>query len=554
MLSSLYISNYALIDHIEIAFGENLNIITGETGSGKSIVMGALSLLLGERAETRTIRDNTRKTIVEAKFDISGNKDIYELLEQYELDVDSSACILRREISIKGSSRAFVNDTPVNLTVLKSVSERLLDIHTQNENLLLADKDFQLQVIDSMADNLALRNEYVEAYTNYRKILKDYTAFKAKLEQEKNQAELNDFLLEQLERLDLKAGEQEELEKEREIQTNLSKIKLSLDESLNCLSGNERNAVGLVDKAIGELRKLKEYGILGDEILSRIESVRAELADISECLDEKDSSISGSEMDLEQIEGRLEAIYNLEARHHVDSDRELIEIRETLRNKKSDVENGDNILADLEKRARLAKKNVVLSARRLTESRIKAAAEFSESITRKAKPLGMPNLQCSIAVEATKLKESGMDNIDFLFAFNKNQPLMPVGKTASGGEIARVILAIKSILVDKMQLPTVIFDEIDTGVSGEIANQMAKLMLDLAKSTQVITITHIATVAAHGSRHYKIFKKDENNSTQTHIRLLSDDERVKELALMISGDPNDGAALNTASSLLDKNR
>ena len=553
MLTSLFISNYALIDRIEIEFGSGLNIVTGETGAGKSIVLGALGLLIGDRAESRIISDKSRKTIVEATFNVTAYPLFNSFLQQQEVDIDAETCILRREVSIKGTSRAFINDTPVNLATMKLVARRLLDIHTQHENLLLASSDFQLEVVDSLADNAQLRKKYSEEFSAYKKTLKKYSVFKKSLEKSKEESEYNTYLLQQLDELNLQEGEQEYLERERDIVSNATQIKSGLTAALNGLVRSDEDVLSQLSKAKTEIEHLSSFIADSESLTSRLESARLEIADIAETLLEYDRKISTTDKDIDAIEDRLNKIYTLQGRHNVSSDVELINIRKALQKSLNEAENGEEVLLQLENEAKKAKKAVVLTARELTRSRQEAAIRFAEDLREKVCTLGLDNLRCEISIKQDKLTESGADVVEFLFAFNKNQELMPVGKTASGGEIARVILAIKSILVDKMQLPTIIFDEVDTGVSGDIANRMARLMLQIAESTQVITITHIAAVAAHGARHYKVYKQDVEDVTNTYIKLLDIKERRHELAAMISGDPDDEKALETATVLLSKN-
>lgn len=554
MLQSLLISNYALIDRIEIEFGEGLNIITGETGAGKSIVLGALSLIMGERADTKTVSDPERKTIVEARFKVDKYPEINRYLEVADIDVDADFCIMRRELTVKGSSRAFINDTPVNLTTMRAISQMLLDIHTQHENLLLTDEGFQLSVLDALADNRTLLEDYAREFSAYKKAVKKFVQFRDNLKRGRSENEYNSYLLEQLDELNLQPGEQEALEQERDIMANAAEIKQHLTDALNVLVNDDRNALQQLDSALADLQRLTEYVADTTSLAERLTSARIEVADIVDTLREYDANVMASDTDLDEIERRLGKIYSLQARHNVTTDKELIEIRNNLRKNIGDVENGDVVLGELEDEAKSAKKKCVLLARKLNSNRTKAAEEFATLLKERALPMGMSNLRCEIRLTPEKLGDKGMDKVEFLFAFNKNQSLMPVGRTASGGEIARVILAIKSILVDKMNLPTIIFDEVDTGVSGDVANKMAELMLRISSHTQVITITHIATVAAHGARHFKVYKEDGEISTNTMIRLLNNAERQSELAAMISGDANDPVAVRTAKSLLDKQK
>ncbi|MCH5220241.1 MAG: DNA repair protein RecN [Muribaculaceae bacterium] len=551
MLTSLHISNYALIESLDLSLGDGLNIVTGETGSGKSIVLGALALVMGERADSKTISNPEKKTVVEAKFDVSKFEGFNKFLSDLDIDGMGDECILRRELTAKGTSRAFINDTPVNLSLMREVSMRLLDIHTQHENLLLSDSTFQTEVLDVLADNKDLLKKYEREYTDYRKSLKDYVSFRDNLQRNKAETEYNTYQLEQLDALDLREGEQESLEHERDLLTNSTRIKQHISSALNALSRSNDDVLGTILHATNELSHITDYVHNSQSLVERLESARIEIADIVDTLEEYDHSITSSENDLEAIESRLEKIYALQARHHVTSDQQLIDLRKELRQKLEDVENGDEKLSLLEDRAKAAKKAAVLTARDITARRSSVATELAVEIKKRTESLGMPNMRCEIRVSPAKLSSTGMDNVEFLFAFNKNQSLMPVGKTASGGEISRVILALKSLLVEKTHLPTIIFDEVDTGVSGDIANRMAQLMLDISRYTQVITITHIAAVAAHGRHHFKVYKEDKGDSTHTYIHKLNEDERVHELAAMISGKTENEAALNTARTLLE---
>lgn len=551
MLHSLTVSNYALIDHIEIEFDKGLNIITGETGSGKSIVMGALGLLMGERAETRMIRDNSKKTVIEAQFIVKGDDAVADYLLSSDLDNDGDTCILRRELTARGTSRAFINDTPVNLTQMKEVAERLVDIHTQNDNALLRDPAFQLRILDSLGKTEGLLQEYKLRFSEYKKALKEYTRFRDEFNRSKSEKEYNQYLLGQLVELDVKEGEQERLEKERDIAQNSAEIRNALSQILDNLIRSENS---VVDRIIGSENALSKLGGLVKEIngfAERLESARIEIDDIAQTLQEYESAMTVSGLEPEEIEQRLSDIYNLESRHRVSTDKELIEIRRQLEKSLSVIENGEDELERLESEAKAAKRRLVLAARQLSEARQNVIPDFEKALMERAMPLGMANLRCQIRLTQVKPHESGIDNVEFLFAFNKSQPLMPIGKTASGGEIARVILAIKSLLVENISLPTIIFDEIDTGVSGDMANRIARLMLDISRKTQVITITHIAAVAAHGKHHFKVYKEDIDNATNTRIKLLDDKERVSELAAMISGDSESKSARDAALSLLE---
>lgn len=549
MIKTLHISNYALISGIDIAFAPGFNIITGETGAGKSIMLGALSLLLGERADARVVRDSTRKSVIEAVFDISDADGIEELLAENRLDSQAGECILRREIAPGGRSRAFINDTPVNLTVLREVAVHLVDIHSQHQNLLLAEADYQLSILDSLAANTDLRDAYSSKYLAYRHAAVAYVSARNAVEKNRADAEFITYQLDQLRELKLKPGEQALLEQEREVLANVSDIKTHLSEAVGHLSG-QADAVAHVANAVSELRRVAAMLPDGENLVARLDSARIELADIAESLIDADASLGADPARLDAVDARLSAIYSLEKKHRVDSSDQLIAIRDSLAARLDTIENADSDLAELQAKAKAAKREAVKAAEALSESRRQQAERLAGELRDRAVPLGMKNLNCEIRITPVKLSSSGADEVEFLFAFNKNQPLMPLGQTASGGEISRLMLSVKSLIAEKMQLPTVIFDEVDTGVSGDVAVRMASLMDAIAARAQVIAITHLPAVAAKGSVHFKVYKEDDDTSTHTHIRLLSPDERVGELALMLSGTSSDPTARAAAQALL----
>lgn len=551
MIKSLSISNYALISSIEIDLSAGLNIITGETGAGKSVMLGALGLLLGGRADLRIVRDNGRKSVIEAVADISGVPDIEAILDENNLEKTSDRiCILRRELLPGGRSRAFINDTPVNLQVLKEVAWRLIDIHSQHQNLLLADADYQLSIIDSLAGNQELRMRYSSAFAAYRRTLKAYTDMRELLRRSAADAEYIGFQLEQLDDMKLQPNEQAQLEAEREILANATTIKQHLVGALGPLSDDGVNTVSALAEASVHCRALADVMEEAETLAARLDSARIEIQDIAESLADMDSRVGADPERLDEIEERLGALYSLEVKHHVESSDELIDLRDSLRQKMLTLEGGDEALAELELKARRAKKEAMLLARDLSETRRFAAQEFSEELTRRAIPLGMKNLRCEIAFNTGKLMPSGLDFVEFRFAFNKNQTPLPIGGTASGGEISRLMLCVKSIVAEKMQLPTIIFDEVDTGVSGDVASRMADMMLALSGRLQVVAITHLPAVAARGTAHFHVYKQDTENSTETHITRLNEEQRVAEIATMLSGRAEDPTAIAAALSLL----
>ena len=552
MIRSLRVSNYALISDVEIDFEPGLDIITGETGAGKSILLGALSLLLGGRADTRVIADSSKKSVIEAVFDTSDAPGLDDILADNDIDADAAGeVILRRELSPSGRSRAFVNDTPVNLTVMRDIAMRLVDIHSQHQNMLLSDNNYQLAVIDSLADNRELLADYHRAYEVYKGILREYTATRDMIRRNRDDADFISYQLDEIKALSLVAGEQEALEEERAILENAGAINHDIAEALGALDGEDSGALsalgratdacnGLADKNIGDISPLAE----------RLESALIEVGDIARTLRDYESRYRDDPERLEVVEDRLGSIYSLELKHHVDDSDALIDLGERLARKLDAIENGDVVLEDLENRAKAAKRDAMVIARSISTARQTAAQAFASALEEEARPLGMKNLRCTIAITPTRLSPTGIDAVEFLFAFNKNSSPLPVRDTASGGEISRLMLVIKTIVGRKMQLPTIIFDEIDTGVSGDIASRIGVMMSRIAENIQVITITHLPQVAARGTSHYKVYKEDNDTSTETKLRRLDESGRIDEIALMLSGDSSNAAARETARVLL----
>lgn len=557
MIKSLQISNYALISRMEIEFDPGLNIITGETGAGKSIILGALGLLLGGRADLKAVRDTGVKSVIEATFDPRGSKAIEHILENADLDIIPGECFLRREIHPGGRSRAFINDTPVSLTTLREVAMHLVDIHSQHHNLLIADTAYQMSIIDSLAGNGKLLEEYRKAYAYFRKTLKDYTDMRETIRRSQSDEEYLRFQYERLAALKLRPGEQAQLESERNILSNVTDIKQRVEAVLSPLSAGADNALSLLSESASACEALaynlseNERGVDLPSLAERLQSARIELRDIADTLQDFDNLLQADPQRLEELEDRLSTLYSLEMQHNMDDSDQLLELCGRLEQQLQALHNSDDVLSELENAARRAKKEAVLLAGKLHESRRTTADRFAALLKERAMPLGMLNLRCEVALTKDKLGPDGADRIDFLFAFNKNQNLSPVGATASGGEISRLMLAIKSIVAESMELPSIIFDEVDTGVSGDIATRMAEMMAAISRRIQVITITHLPGVAAHGARHFKVYKEDDDTATHTHIRTLtSDSERESELALMLSGSNSDEAALAAARSLL----
>lgn len=552
MIESLHISNYALIDKIDIDFRVGLNIITGETGAGKSIILGALSLILGERADTKVVRDNQKKSVIEAIFSARGHKTLEQYCSENEIDWDNEQCILRREITPNGRSRAFVNDTPVSLTQLQFIAQQLVDIHSQHQNQLLSSADYQLNVIDNLAKNENLLKEYSSRYSAFRNAVRKLKTTRNLIEQNNSEEEFMRFQLQHLERMNLVAGEQSELEKERDMLANMTDIKMRLESALAALTHDNINALSLIKEASDSCSHLSSILPNIEELTSRLETSRIEIQDITETLSEYDNNLNANPNDLDAIEQRLSEIYSLQHRHNVNSVEELISIREEIKEKLNAIENSEDVLKQLEVEAKQAQRYALEIAKEISSARKKEAEIFAKMLTERALPLGMKNLQCKVDVtNTTSLQPKGIDNIEFLFAFNKNQQLMPIGGKASGGEISRLMLSIKSIIADKMQLPSIIFDEVDTGVSGDVASRMGEMMHNISRNIQVIAITHLPQVAAKGDWQYKVYKEDDDTTTQTQIKQLSTDERINEIAIMLSGSTIEDTAIANARSLLN---
>lgn len=550
MIENLHISNYALIDRVDIAFHPGFNIITGETGAGKSIMLGALSLLLGGRADTKAVRDPKVKSVIEATFSVKGYGSLEAVCKENDVDWDSEHIILRREIAPGGRSRAFVNDTPVTVAVLQQIALQLVDIHSQHQNLLLVSPPYQLRVIDSLAGNSDRLKKFSEVYGRYRQAVKHYQLTRRNIEQARDEEEYLRYQYQQLADARLEAGEQDTLEREREVLINMADIKESLRRLLDALGDGEENVDTFLKTASDEADSLTDLLEGTDGITERLQVLRVECQDIYQTFADADRQLSADPREIEAVEERLNEIYDLERRHKVDSVESLIEIRDKMEEKLRSLDLGDQSLHSLGLAAKRAKKEALDLAREISAVRKETAVEFARLLRERALPLGMKNLQVEVAVKETELTSTGIDFIEFLFAFNKNQQPMPVGNTASGGEISRLMLSIKSIVADKMQLPSIIFDEVDTGVSGDVANRMGEMMHEISRNIQVMAITHLPQVAAQGNAHYKVFKEDTDTSTVTRVRELTDDERVDELAVMLSGSAVNDAARANARSLL----
>lgn len=554
MIGHLHISNYALISSLDLNFGPGMNIITGETGAGKSIILGALGLVMGMRSDSKAVRTGATKAIIEVEFDITGLVEVSTWLDKNIEDNPSGVCIMRREISAKGNSRAFINDTPTTLDQMQTLSSMLLDVHTQHQNLSLSDNRYQLSVIDSVAGTNNVLKQYQEAYHTYRQALDEYARVRDTAERYRADEEYIAYQLEQINELGLVPHEQEDLERERDRAANATTTREHLEATNNSLNTGDGGIIAALTTAIEHLGHLQENYDDASDLASRLMGVRTEINDIADTVADHLAAMTVDTMPLEEIEDRLSKIYSLETRHNVETSDMLIERAKQLQERIDIIHDSNGTLAHLENNAKQAKKQAVIIARQLTKMRTESALKFGETLVELARPLGLSNLRCDILISKSKLTPLGMDQIDFRFAFNKNQPLMSVGKTASGGEISRLILAIKAIVSEYANMPTLIFDEVDTGVSGEIATRMGRMMEKISRHTQIIVITHLPQVASQPGRHFCVYKEDDETSTNTNVKQLTEKERIDEIAKMLGAGAGDNAAHNNAVSLIESNK
>lgn len=550
MLRSLHIKNYALIDVLHMDFEAGFSVITGETGAGKSIILGAINLLLGQRADVKSIRVGANKCVIEAFFEVSqyGMQPFFEL---NKLDYDDT-CILRREVQASGKSRAFINDTPVSLTLLRELGDRLIDIHSQHQNLLLNKEGFQLDVLDMIAGNDALKTSYSGAYSAWRKLEKELTQLKELSERSRADEDYIRFQLEQFAEVCLKLGEKELLEQEVETLTHTEDIKSSLYKLTQVFDGEQVGLLTLLREISSELSNLRVIYPEVEDLADRVESAVIELKDIAEEIADKGESVSYNPERLQQAEKRLDSIYSLEQKHRVQSVEELVEIEDGLIKQLDDITSYDERIEQLSLATNEALDKALKEANSLSQTRKQAAKQVEDELSKRLLPLGMPNVRFQIDIQPKEaLSAQGLDAVSFLFSANKNGTLQNITSVASGGEIARVMLSIKAMIAGAVKLPTIIFDEIDTGVSGEIADRMADMMYEMGGlDRQVISITHLPQIAAKGSSHFKVYKEDTEQETISNIKKLNKEERIKEIANMLSGATLTDAALSNAKALL----
>lgn len=550
MLRSLYIQNYALIEKLDIGFDSGFSVITGETGAGKSIILGAIGLLLGQRADVKSIRKGASKCIIEARFDVSAYG-MQPFFEANELEYEDE-CILRRELYASGKSRAFINDTPASLAQMKELGELLIDVHSQHQNLLLNKEGFQLNVLDLLAHDEAELAAYQRLYNDWRQARQDLEALVARAEQSRADEDYIRFQLEQLEEANLTDGEQEELEQEAEMLTHAEDIKAGLYRAGQALNADEGGVLEALKDCQNTMMGLRSVFAPAGELADRLDSVYIELKDISQEVADKEEEVEFNPVRLDEVNARLNLIYSLQQKHRVDTVKALLSLQENYALQLSAITSSDEDIARLEAQVKELFSQVIAQAQVLTEARTRAAREVERQMAARLVPLGMPNVR--FQVEMGVRKEPGVhgaDTVNFLFSANKNGVLQNISSVASGGEIARVMLSVKAMIAGAVKLPTIVFDEIDTGVSGEIADRMADIMQEMGDNDrQVISITHLPQIAARGRAHYKVYKEDNEVETNSHIRRLTDDERVEELAHMLSGATLTEAALNNARALL----
>lgn len=552
MLRQLYIRNFTLIDELDITFKPGFSVITGETGAGKSIILGAIGQILGNRADARMVKAGCDKCVIEAHFDLS-NYDMESFFDDNDIDYEPEDCIIRRELKANGKSRAFINDTPVALTTARELGQQLVDIHSQHQNLLLQKEDFQLNVVDIIAHNSQLLNDYRTLFDGYAKAKAALREKEEECEKDRANEDFLRFQADELVKAQLIDGEQEELEQELETLSHAEDIKGALFDADNLLSGDDRCITQSCKTMLSRLSDIGDVYPAIRQVTERIDSAYIELKDIARDISNLAESIDFDPARLTMANERLDTIYTLQKKHHVESVAELIAIRDSLTARLNDITNSEDMLEDMRRQVEDMHRKATEAAARLTESRQEAARHVTEQLLAQMTSLGMPNARFEIKFETKELAADGADRISYMFSANKNVPLEPIAQVASGGEVARVMLSLKAMISGAVKLPTIIFDEIDTGVSGRVAEMMAQIMRQMGRADrQVISITHLPQIAALGTTHYKVEKTDTDDTTISRMRMLGHDERITEIAQMLSGSNISDAAIENAKSLLEK--
>lgn len=548
MLKNLLIKNYALIQHLEMSPSAELNIITGETGAGKSIMLGALGLLLGNRADTKVLLNEEEKCIIEGSFDIKGYK-LEGIFDEEGLDYDE-LCLIRREISPQNKSRAFINDTPVTLEVLKKIGGRLLDIHSQHETLFLGNPHFQVSVLDAFAGNDSLLNEYKACFRQHKDLERQYSELSEKAKEARQQFEFNQFLLTELTQANLISGEQGALEEELQLLENAGEIKARLNQAVSVLSGEAGSVLSGLQFASKCLEAISSYSKQFEELKTRLDSANIELKDIAAELEREEEKTEFNAERTDEVNNRLSLLYNLQQKHMLHTVDDLLSLQESLGKKVKETENLDEELDGIRKKSGEALLRLNAVAQKLSDARQKVTGKIKKQVEEYLKEVGMPNATFDVRIEPTEPGASGADKVSFLFSANKGVAPQELKQVASGGEFSRLMLTIKYILAGKTQLPTIIFDEIDTGISGEIAIKVANLMRQMAANHQVLAISHLPQIAAKGTAHYYVYKDDSSSRAISKIKKLSEEERVKEIAQMIGGEKPSETSYKGARELL----
>ena len=550
MLKQLYIKNFTLIDELDITFQQGFSVITGETGAGKSIILGALHLLLGARADSKQIKNGSSKCVVEAHFDLS-HYGLETFFDEFGIDYDAADCIIRREVNDNGKSRAFVNDTPVALTTMRELGEQLIDIHSQHQNLLLQKEDFQLNVVDIIADNAQLRQSYLQAYNEYHKATKRFNDFQEVSQKSKENEEFLRFQFSELDKAKLVAGEDEELEQQSRTLSHVEDIKSALYDASSALSSEDGGCVEKTKNASSRLHDITEVFPEIKDVDERLSSAYIELKDIAQEIERKLEDVDFDPRQLDEINLRLDLIYALEQKFHASSVDELINEYKRLQDELASIDGGDEQLEQLQQEMQEKYDVAMKLARKLSDARKKAAQKVEEGLKQRLVPLGIPNVKFKIEFKERDCSPSGIDKVSFLFSANSSTALQPVSQVASGGEISRVMLSLKAMISGAVKLPTIIFDEIDTGVSGRVAEKMAQIMKEMGDNhRQVLSITHLPQIAAIGATHYKVSKEETAQGTISHMQMLTEQERIEEIAQMLSGSDISEAAIANAKTLL----
>ena len=550
MLQKLYIKNFTLIDELDIELHPGFSVITGETGAGKSIILGAIGLLLGQRADSKSIKQGADRCVIEAHFDLS-RYDLKPFFDENDIEYDDHDTIIRRELTAAGKSRAFINDTPVALSMLKELGDQLMDVHSQHQNLLLNKQDFQLNVVDILANDSKELEDYQQCFANYQQKMKELNQLREEIERNRENADFLQFQYDELEAAHLAEGEQEELEQESETMSHAEDIKTALYEADNALNGDESGVVLQVKSAYNALNGISNVMPKTTELAERLDSCRIELKDIAEEVSQLLERTDFDPAELENINNRLDRLYELEKKYHVETVEELIQQRDSLKQKLSHIENSDEAVSEMEKEVAKLRSLCAQRAESISKMRQATAKQMQINLAQRLEQLGMPHARFDVSITKTELGKNGQDSISFLFSANKSTPLQPVSQVASGGEIARVMLSLKAMISGAVKLPTIIFDEIDTGVSGKIAEKMAQIMQEMGRTErQVISITHLPQIAALGSHHYRVSKEETKNGTVSHMTELNNEERITEIAQMLSGSDISDAAIQNAKELL----